>query len=1782
MALKANLDGSGFINALHKMTEAVNTFTAKNSKTTQSTQNLNKSINALNKESLKVARTLGMTHGQLKELRKQYRSHTTQIRSLNKQNTIYNERIKTQNKTITTLSKSIQSLRSQVVALTAAQQRSNRATRVQLNQIGKLQTLVIKQAEKMAALKNVTQKTTGSMGRHSDMLTTVTAHMNRLIRYYAAVNVAMKAMQFTMSALSEGAAYEQSLLTISGIVKKLPTEIKALSDEIQRLGAYTKFTAIEVAEAARFLVMAGLSAEEARKSLDTVVKIATAGNLDLGKAADIATNAMIAFGKTSKDLSSIGDAFISVITRTNSTIESLAASLKYAAPVANALNYTIEDTLILLGVLHDAGIKSSMAGTTLAAAMLKITKASAKLRNVKVATTFKELFNHTVKLPEVMAQINKEMWTASDVFHIFGKRGGRAAIIIGQASEKIAILKAHVSVNNGELQKLTNIMNNSVIVAFKKFESAIAGTKIEAFLKQNKELRAAIADATTWVQQHSKTIKTLIADIILFIKISVKLIQFFIEWHRVILLVVSALYTLKLASFIASLYLTAQGLGVVTGGLFGVKAALLNVTAAIKLLKLSMGAWALIITAVSAALYYLYKSLFDSAAATKKVTAEEKEQMRQKKEYEASIKKAEEAIKRETAAKKAAAEEAQRQRDAIIAESDEKLRLINLIDDETVKRRAYNIVLEETYEKLNRINVKGHFGIKPIELEQLKDIKAAKTQLGKLMRLKGDYQTEAQIKKEVGRSVKNNSAYAPDIKEILKMNKQIDYARENSERRLASAVKNYSKKNTATRTKEANSALQAFGAYYKLVITKIKLIQRLKENAAKTDLELAKGKKAQLLKDLAQFYAGNRLSMGKITYNTIRPKHKKQATEIYNRMAKATGAGKEEKDIERRIKELTIQLKKVKQVGRVVMAEVNEMGAEGLQRITDALTTATLADIELYRAAEQSSQMYYDNSLKRLQLLKQQKLDNGRNANAVDVWYYAELDKLNKTHNSPEVNKQRRKYKEELSFKLNEQRKNLSNIPKNTDAYFHKQKQNAKDLLNFQKKRNDNYQQEGFLQKANIQYTTTLLQIDEKRNTITGRLSAGIKRYAQQLKQLIKTPLKKGQGFFESDTAYAKRKYEERGASITSAEGYWGAKLDNAPKGSIAALTAEKELSKLAVARQQNEIAYQKERQQIAERFAQTMYTIYAQLAIDIAEGADSAESMAAATEAIGAAVGGYTFNAGGAVIGAAAGRAAGKYLFGEGGEREETVLEKSIKATKKLQESIDKLSEDIVAFNIQIKERLETPADQLSQFENNNTSVSIARQNTAIALTALNKAKAEERRLWYVYQSLGTGSFGTGHHESIWREKKKRRHDAARSAALGKWYFFKKLDLTAAQQSYESALSELSKVLTENTKYYKKLVEIGAQSIEAMRALKQSISDTLVDRLRGRMTDSGLAQTVNSIQTAPIIGINTLEQQIAVLGTTLASLTENSDAWLAAKGKQSYLQYQLNQAKQEEWKVTQLLINRINNVAQSLQGLKQQADDWVKKYTRSSWGTQDYINQFTANQTSIDAGGLDSTDEIKLWEDQYDILSKLLDEADASTKALESIRDNVKDTRDSIINSDLNPDQTFARAQIEYNNRLSAVQNSEVGTDEYRAAVESYNAFAKDYLQKAKEFYKSTADYQTIFDKVVNIDMPAIISDTNSAISSTETTTAQLITAMGASGDKAVEAMNVFSAKVTERIDSLNEKVDDLLEALINGDGSIAIQAYISPNAVQHEADANAVARDNEGYTGTGRSREI
>lgn len=301
--------------------------------------------------------------------------------------------------------------------------------------------------------------------------------------------------------------------------------MEALRNKALEMGSTTQFTATEAGEALEYMAMAGWKSDQMLSAIGPIMNLAAAAGADLGTTSDIVTDAMTAFGisvtdtwKTIKDGKEIdtginnvehfADILAAASSNANTNVTMLGESFKYAAPVAGTLGINAEDTAIALGLMANAGIKASQAGTSLRTGLTNMVKPSKQMREAmeKYGIGLVQNKDGSVNLRETMIQLRKTMSgmteteQAAAATAIFGKHSMAGWLAIVNASdEDFNKLTDAIDGATGSAEEMKRVMLDNAKGDVTIFKSALEGLQITLWGLAEGGFRKVVQEATKFV-----------------------------------------------------------------------------------------------------------------------------------------------------------------------------------------------------------------------------------------------------------------------------------------------------------------------------------------------------------------------------------------------------------------------------------------------------------------------------------------------------------------------------------------------------------------------------------------------------------------------------------------------------------------------------------------------------------------------------------------------------------------------------------------------------------------------------------------------------------------------------------------------------------------------------------------------------------------------------------------------------------------------------------------------------------------------------------------------------------------------------------------------------------------------------------------------------------------------------------------------------------------------------------------------------------------------------------
>jgi len=193
------------------------------------------------------------------------------------------------------------------------------------------------------------------------------------------------------AAVKTSADFDTAMSQVAAVSGATGSDLDALRDKAREMGSKTKFSASEAAEAMNYMAMAGWKTKDMLSGIEGIMSLAAASGEDLATTSDIVTDALTAFGLTAADSAHFADILAAASSNANTNVSMMGETFKYCAPIAGALGFSAEDTAEAIGLMANAGIKSSQAGTSLRTIMNNLAGevkiCGSNIGEVTVATT---------------------------------------------------------------------------------------------------------------------------------------------------------------------------------------------------------------------------------------------------------------------------------------------------------------------------------------------------------------------------------------------------------------------------------------------------------------------------------------------------------------------------------------------------------------------------------------------------------------------------------------------------------------------------------------------------------------------------------------------------------------------------------------------------------------------------------------------------------------------------------------------------------------------------------------------------------------------------------------------------------------------------------------------------------------------------------------------------------------------------------------------------------------------------------------------------------------------------------------------------------------------------------------------------------------------------------------------------------------------------------------------------------------------------------------------------
>lgn len=258
------------------------------------------------------------------------------------------------------------------------------------------------------------------------------------------------------AAVKVGVSFESEMSKVSAISGATGDELQKLTDKAKEMGAKTKFSASESAQAMEYMAMAGWKTQDMLSGIEGIMDLAAASGEDLATTSDIVTDALTAFGLSASDSTHFANVLAAASSNANTNVGMMGETFKYVAPVAGALGYSVEDCAVAIGLMANSGIKASQAGTALRNIFTRMANPTNEVQGAMDALgiSLTKSDGSMKSLNEIMVDLRKGFSGLTQ------DQKAQMAATLGE-QEAMSGLLAIVNASQGDFDKLASAIKNA-------------------------------------------------------------------------------------------------------------------------------------------------------------------------------------------------------------------------------------------------------------------------------------------------------------------------------------------------------------------------------------------------------------------------------------------------------------------------------------------------------------------------------------------------------------------------------------------------------------------------------------------------------------------------------------------------------------------------------------------------------------------------------------------------------------------------------------------------------------------------------------------------------------------------------------------------------------------------------------------------------------------------------------------------------------------------------------------------------------------------------------------------------------------------------------------------------------------------------------------------------------------------------------------------------------------------------------------------------------------------
>jgi len=316
---------------------------------------------------------------------------------------------------------------------------------------------------------------------------------------------------FGFATLRAAGNFEASMNRVGALTQSTGDEFDKLNERAKDLGATTQFTATQAADAMSFLAQAGLKTKDIYNAMPDALNLAGAAQIDFATTADIVTNVMSGMGIASENLGEVVDILTKTFISSNTDLSQLGEAMKFAAPVAKGFNLKLEETVAILGLMGNAGIQASLAGTSLRGALTRLSAPTGAIAKIlsRLGVQTKDGAGGIRNLVDIMIDLEKAGATSSEIMQVFGLRAGPGMLsLLEKGTDSIKEFIKVLSESGGTAKEIQRRqlegLNGAILALTSAFESLQLAIADSGLLKFSTKV---IKNLTKFFRKLAKTSK---------------------------------------------------------------------------------------------------------------------------------------------------------------------------------------------------------------------------------------------------------------------------------------------------------------------------------------------------------------------------------------------------------------------------------------------------------------------------------------------------------------------------------------------------------------------------------------------------------------------------------------------------------------------------------------------------------------------------------------------------------------------------------------------------------------------------------------------------------------------------------------------------------------------------------------------------------------------------------------------------------------------------------------------------------------------------------------------------------------------------------------------------------------------------------------------------------------------------------------------------------------------------------------------------------------------------